>query len=71
MSTVFLALARPRATGWTQVPVIGALLVRGVTHRQRPIIAAKVSRLAALREAGVVTDAQFQSHWTRLFAETS
>ena len=71
MSTVFDAVARPRAIGWTRVPVIGALLVRGVMHRQRPAVAAKVSRLAALREAGVVTDAQFQNHWTRLFPETS
>jgi hypothetical protein len=71
MSTVLDALARPRAIGWTRFPFIGALLVRGVNHRQRARVTAKVSRLAALREAGVVTDAQFQHHWTRLFPETS
>ena len=71
MSTVTDALAKPPVIGWTRLPVVGTLLIQGLSHRERAIVSAKVSRLAALREAGVVSDAQFQRHWARLFPEPS
>lgn len=71
MTEMIKGYARLSPGAWVRLPGVGTMPLTRGDHHHRAIAAAKLAKLAALRRAGEVTDAQFQRHWARLFPETA